>query len=136
MFFHGDPPLGGLESKLWGLTPRQKRALLIGGALLALGAVAGPLILQVTIGGLIVNGLLWMLIKDSDLLMGIMNKHGAKIDTVVTLGGILGGGATSAVGWLTGVMIGGFFTVFRQLFTTGENESSFSFGFKKKEEPA
>lgn len=107
----------GLESKLWGLTPRQKRALLIGGALLGLGSIAGPMMLQVTIGGLIVNGLLWLLIKDSEALMNFMNKYGGKIDVVVTLGGILGGGATTAVGWLTGVMIGGFFTVFRQLFT-------------------
>ena len=113
------------------LTPRKKRALMIGGALLGLGFIAGPVVQLAAVGGLIVNGLLWMLIKEQKPLMGFMNHFGGMLDIIITFGGIFSSGVSSVTGWLIGIMFGGFFTVFRQLFTIDEPEGKPWFFWKE-----
>tara|TARA_B110000211_G_scaffold207722_1_gene243773 strand:- start:700 stop:1146 length:447 start_codon:yes stop_codon:yes gene_type:complete len=112
------------KAKEWwaALTVRQVMAAGIGAGMLAIGGLAGGILFQAAIGGLIINTLLWFMIKDSDLMMRFMERHGIKIDVAITLIGILSGG-NSATSWLTAVMFGGFFTVFRTLITGGDTPS-------------
>ena len=109
------------KAKAWwvALSPRQVVAAGIGAGMLAIGAIAGGILFQAAIGGLIINTLLWFMIKDSPVMLQFMQKHGIKVDVVITLAGILAGGK-SATSWLTAVMFGGFFTVYRTLITGGD----------------
>jgi len=104
-----------------GLSKRQHTAAFIGLGMLGIGILAGGIMLQAALGGLIINTLLWVMIRDSEWAMNLMQKYGGKIDAAITLVGLLGGGG-AATAWLTAVMIGGFFTVFRILIAGGATE--------------
>jgi hypothetical protein len=113
------------KMKAWwaALSPRQVLAAGIGAGMMGIAWLSGGILFQAAIGGLIINTLLWFMIKDSELMMAFMERHGIKIDVAITLIGILSGG-NSATSWLTAVMFGGFFTVYRTLITGGLRPAS------------
>lgn len=96
---------------------RQKEAASIGICMLGAGVLAGGIILQAAVGGLIVNTLFWIMVQDSEWFSNLLNKFGKKVDIALTCASIFFSPAAGVTGWIMGAMIGGFFTVFRIIFT-------------------
>lgn len=98
--------------KWWAVQPKARQAAyLIVGTTLAAAIVGGP-IWQYTACALLTNSLFWYEFKDSPKVMEFMRKHGAKIDMVISVMSIFMAGATLG-GFLTGLMFGSYFTLFR-----------------------
>lgn len=104
--------LFSVAKEFWGtLSRKQKQAVGIGAAMFGGAALVGGAVFQFAMGGIIVNVLLWSILKDMPLAMNFLRKHGSKIDIGITIFGLVSGGGLGA--WLTVVMTTGFFTVFR-----------------------
>lgn len=98
--------------KWWGVQPKARQAAyLIVGTTVAAAIVGGP-IWQYTACALLTNALFWYEFKDSPKVMEFMRKHGAKVDMVISVMSIFMAGATLG-GFLTGLMFGSYFTLFR-----------------------
>lgn len=98
--------------KWWHVQPKARQAAyLIIGTTVAAAIVGGP-VWQYTACALLTNALFWYEFKDSPKVMEFMKKHGAKVDMLISVLSIFMSGATLG-GFLTGLMFGSYFTLFR-----------------------
>jgi hypothetical protein len=98
--------------KWWGVQPKARQAgYMIIGTTIAAAIVGGP-IWQYTACALLTNALFWYEFKDSPRVIEFLRKHGAKIDMTISVLSIFMAGATLG-GFLTGLMFGSYFTLFR-----------------------
>ena len=119
-FFNGlVDTLRGWKASLiewWNTLDRKQMIAAVAGVGVMVGAwITGGMIFQAAVGAFIINGLLWLMIYDIPYVQKVMAKHGKKIDLFLTVGGIFFGPGTGVLMWLSGAMIGVFFTTFRHL---------------------
>lgn len=87
------------------------KIILVGTTLGAI-LVGGP-VFQYTMVALVTNALFWWEFKDSPRIMAFLCRWGRHLDITISILSIFAGGLTLG-GFLTGLMFGSYFTLFRQ----------------------
>lgn len=86
--------------------------IILVGATVGAILVGGP-VLQYTMVALITNALFWWEFYDSPRVMAFLNRWAGHIDITISVLSIFAGGLTLG-GFLTGLMFGSYFTLFRR----------------------
>lgn len=87
-------------------------ALAIAGA----SMIGGGLLLTASVAAAIITGMLWLMIMQSEKAYDFVKRFGKVVDICVTIVGIFFTPLPGVLGFLTGAMIGAFFTIGRMLF--------------------
>lgn len=101
-----------------GLAAEQRKWVLVGVIILVVSIVAGNLGTYAILA-LFANGIVWMMLLESEKACVFMHKHGFRVDVAVHI--IAGGGAAlTAFGMGVGIFTGIFFTIFRKVLISSE----------------
>lgn len=104
------------------MNSKQKTAAMVGVGILGFSFLVGGVFLQAAVGAAITIGLLGMEFHDTPWVSRFMRKHGRKMDTALTIIGVMGGPGGGVTAILFGFLLGGFFTILRHLIWEDEKE--------------
>lgn len=90
--------------------PTEAKVLIAGTTVAS--ALIGGAVFQYAATALLTNALFWYEFKDSPRVMAFLDKYGKYIDGVISVLSVVSSGATLG-GFLTGLMFGSYFTLFR-----------------------